>query len=101
MMDRETATKIRDMVQDASDRIRSSVETMRGTVPDDAFENYCKVVGVILTDIQLELLRPHVYIEFPELEPKLPEGPERHFIESLKPKFREAAEKARRDSENS
>ena len=98
-MDRETATKIRDAVQEGADRIRSSVVEIRGHLSDQDFKNYCKVVGVILADVQLELLRPYVYSKFPELEPKPSNDAEREFIESLRPRFVDAAKRAREDDE--
>ena len=94
-MDRETATKIRDLVQEGADRIRSSVTEMRGHLPDEAFKNDCKAVGVVLADIQFELLRPYVYSEFPDLEPKPANDTDRDFIEGLKPRFADAAKRAR------
>ena len=100
-MDRETAAKIRDVVQEGADRIRSSIDGMRGQLSDEDFGNYCKVVGAILGDVQLELLRPCVYSKFPEPAPKPPDGPDRDSIQSLGPKFKQAAERARSDRETS
>ena len=94
-MDRETAAKIRDVVQEGADRIRSSVDGMRGQLSGEDFKKYCKVVGAILGDVQLELLRPYVYSQFPDLAPKTPDGPDSDFIQSLEPKFKQAAERTR------
>jgi hypothetical protein len=90
------------LVQTGSDSIRQSIDLARGQLPDETFRNYCRVVGTILADTELELLGPCVYDKYPDLAPKAPSDPaDQELMKKLETKFADASVRARRDSESS
>ena len=68
---------------------------VRGHVEDDVFHQYCLAIGTILASIELDVLRPFVYSAFPELAPQ-PTDTEKECLNRLAPRFKEAADRARR-----
>jgi hypothetical protein len=96
LSNRDTATQIHALIQKASEHIRQSIDLARDQLTDESFHKYCHTVGTVLAELQLELLKPHVYAAYPDLAPKPPADPaDGEFIDRLGPKFIDAARRAR------
>jgi hypothetical protein len=97
-MDRDTAIKVHDLLQQGGKSLTDSIPVLRGQLTDDAFHQYCLAIGTIVASIQFDVLRPYVYEEHPDLAPKPPSVPEDlATIERLKGRFKAAADRARND----
>ena len=94
-MDRDTAVRLEKLLEQAGQSITESIEVVRGHVTDDVFHRYCLAIGTILAGIQLDVLQPYVYSEFPDLVPQ-PTDAEKEFLDRMKPRFKEATDRARR-----
>jgi hypothetical protein len=95
-MDRDTATKVHELLQQGSKSIRDSIPVMRGQLTEDAFHEYCVAIGTILASLQCDVLGPHIYEEHPDLAPKLTDPEDLATIERLKGRFKKAADRARK-----
>jgi hypothetical protein len=68
MMDKETAANVVQALLDGGSRLASTVDDLRGTMPEEEFKRYAKALGEVLASIQLDLMAS-IIREHPELDP--------------------------------
>jgi hypothetical protein len=68
MMDKETAANVVQALLDGGSRLASTVDDVRGKMPEEEFKRYAKALGEVLASIQLDLMAS-IIREHPELDP--------------------------------
>jgi hypothetical protein len=67
-MERQIAAKVMAALLDAGSKLASTIDDVRGEVPEDQFKPYARAVGEVLVAIQLDLMAP-IILEHPDLDP--------------------------------
>lgn len=67
-MDKHVAQTVMNALTSAGSAVATTVEDLRGQLPEDQFGTYTKAVGQILAAIQLDLMAP-IIRTFPDLDP--------------------------------
>jgi hypothetical protein len=81
-MNEETATQIRDLAFEISEKISLALRKIKDNVSDNEFENFNTAAYKIADEIYLSLLYP-IYEQYPFLRPQVDEGTEKIELQLL------------------
>ena len=69
IQDKETASKINDLMLEFSKKLNESALLVQQDCPDPEFQNYKKAVGYIMGRMFMDVMRP-IYKDHPDLKPE-------------------------------
>lgn len=69
IQDKDTASKINDLMIEFSKRLNESALMVQSVCPDSEFQNYRRATGQIMDRMFTDIMRP-IYKEHPDLKPE-------------------------------